>query len=525
MPRLPFCVLSVLWAHFQFPGGLCAEGPPFAPLDGGQVAQVSAGDTVWSDREYQFTEWPKALAKHRVFLRSPIRHTKFEILRAGYIVVLTPKSTEHNQENKLTFFQGFEPVDLPAFHPYETQPGKEGNLCHVFQKAVHVGEVVEFGYYGIPLWSDQSLPIFEEDPSDPFLPIPTVDISGETERHSIVAPGTKETYQGHVDTVLMPDGKTMWATWVINHAGHLGPLAKSEDAGRTWSDPVPSHSSWEEQTQTTPTFHHLVDPKGVGRLFVFAGRDFPGRLRQSYSEDGGKTWSPMSDTGLKAECAPKSILKFDDGKRLVMWCDRRGPESKVNEDKDPVVWQSESRDGGLTWSPERVVIPVPSRWAQPAVIASETGDTLIMLMRNNFHDYGQFAVSQDRGETWSDAKPLPLALTGHRPAVKRAPDGRLVVVMRDTAADFENGSRRNPTFGHFVAWVGTFEDIVNGQDGQYRVKLLHSYAGRDTGYSGLELLPDGTFVATTYVKYRPGAEKHSVVSTRFTLDEIDSRFP
>ena len=37
----------------------------------------------------------------------------------------------------------------------------------------------------------------------------------------------------------------------------------------------------------------------------------------------------------------------------------------------------------------------------------------------------------------------------------------------------------------------------------------------------MELLPDGTIIATTYVKYRPGKEKHSVVSVRFKIDETD----
>ena len=47
-------------------------------------------------------------------------------------------------------------------------------------------------------------------------------------------------------------------------------------------------------------------------------------------------------------------------------------------------------------------------------------------------------------------------------------------------------------------------------------------AGWDCGYPGLKVLPDGTIVATTDVKVRPGAEKHSVVSTRFTLAETDA---
>ena len=45
--------------------------------------------------------------------------------------------------------------------------------------------------------------------------------------------------------------------------------------------------------------------------------------------------------------------------------------------------------------------------------------------------------------------------------------------------------------------------------------------GEDCGYPGMELLPDNTIVAATYIKYRPGKQKHSVVSTRFRLAETD----
>ena len=76
-----------------------------------------------------------------------------------------------------------------------------------------------------------------------------------------------------------------------------------------------------------------------------------------------------------------------------------------------------------------------------------------------------------------------------------------------------------------MAWVGTYDDIRNCRAGQYRLKLLHSYATdkkHDTGYPGVELLPDDTLVVTTYVKYRPGPEKQSVVSVRLKLEEIDA---
>ncbi|MCW0220641.1 MAG: FAD-dependent oxidoreductase, partial [Prosthecobacter sp.] len=92
---------------------------------------------------------------------------------------------------------------------------------------------------------------------------------------------------------------------------------------------------------------------------------------------------------------------------------------------------------------------------------------------------------------------------------------RLVVTFRDMGAI-------SPTKNHFVAWVGRYEDILSGKDGEYKIKLLHSYSRSDCGYPGLEILPDGTFVATTYIKYREGPEKNSVVSTRFTLKETDA---
>ena len=125
--------------------------------------------------------------------------------------------------------------------------------------------------------------------------------------------------------------------------------------------------------------------------------------------------------------------------------------------------------------------------------------------------------SDDEGESWSQPVDTPWGLSGDRHIGVYTDDGRLVVAMRDMAP-------KSPTRGHFVAWVGTYEDLTNGQPGQCRVKLLHNYAKRvtDCGYPGLHVLPDGTLVATTYVKYRPDENKHSVVSVRFTMDDIDS---
>ena len=151
------------------------------------------------------------------------------------------------------------------------------------------------------------------------------------------------------------------------------------------------------------------------------------------------------------------------------------------------------------------------------MIRSPDGRQIACLMRENSRRLNSLVMfSDDEGTTWSDASELPASLTGDRHMSCYAPDGRLVVVFRDRALG-------GHTYGHYVAWVGTYDDIRHGQPGQYRVKLLHSHAGPDCGYSGLEYLPDGTMVATTYIKYRPGPERHSIVSVRFELAEIDAK--
>ncbi len=125
--------------------------------------------------------------------------------------------------------------------------------------------------------------------------------------------------------------------------------------------------------------------------------------------------------------------------------------------------------------------------------------------------------SSNEGKSWTTPVATPWGLTGDRHQGVYTHDGRLVISFRDMAPN-------SPTYGHFVAWVGTYDDIKNNKPGQYRIKLLHSYAGRDCGYPGMNILPDGTIVATTYIKYKDDKNKHSVVSARFKIQETDTLF-
>ena len=346
--------------------------------------------------------------------------------------------------------------------------------------------------------------------------IPLVDLSEDTERQVVVEPGTEDTYQGHPTTVLLPDGKTMFAVWTYNHGGECGPMKRSDDGGKTWSDLLPVPDSW-RKVKNCPAIYRLIDPKGKARLFVFA--QLGAGLVSSYSEDEGKTWTDMKTIdGLnmaKSVMPWCTIIPIDGGKKLLAATNARRANDP-NKLSNNVV-QSISTDGGLTWGPVQIIADDPKlKICEPCFIRSPDGRQLLCLLRENTRKVNSlFIVSDDEGETWSKPKSMQGALTGDRHQARYAADGRLVIVFRDVAP-------QSPTKGHFVGWVGTYDDIVNQREGQYRLKLLHNYAGSDCGYPGLELLPDGTFVATTYLKYWNDNRKHSVVSCRFKIEEVDA---
>ena len=372
------------------------------------------------------------------------------------------------------------------------------------------------------------------------ITIPTVDISSEPHRHVFVARGTTKTWHGHPSTILLPDEKTIFCAWQYRfdstnlqggarHGAPSGLLKRSNDGGLTWSELLDVPGDWQQVGRGSPTIHRLVDRKGNARLFIFCRDEKRSTFLRTISENDGQTWTPMqplplSDPAEKAIAgwtAPISILvvRGPNGQRKhVMWYerDRRGVANPG------IIWQSESEDGGLTWGRSRPVVDKAGA-SEPAVVRSPDGRQLLMLIREQDRKLNSlFAVSDDESENWSVPKQLPLALTGDRHLPRYAPDGRLVIVFRPVLPQRDKWPGVKD-YHYFRAWVGRYDDIVEGSEGGYLVNLLKSHAGIDHTYPGLELLPDGTFVGTTYIKYRPDANLHSIVSVRFKLSETDER--
>ncbi len=346
--------------------------------------------------------------------------------------------------------------------------------------------------------------------------LPIVDVSMETHRHVIVAHGTEEIYQGHPTTLLMPDGKTIFCVWTYDHGGRCGPMARSDDAGRTWirmDDQLPEGL---QLHRNCPSIYRLVGPDDKERLWVFSAQPDMPRI---VSEDGGTNWREMPPLGLPCVMTFSSIVRLRNGNYLGMYHRRMdGVTGETDRSMPMNVVQTETADGGLTWSAPCVVAAVDGKMpCEPYVFRSPDGNELCCLMRENTHTGNSLVMfSQDEGKTWSVPRDTCWGLSGDRHQGVYAEDGRLVIAFRDKAPN-------SPTLGHFVAWVGTYDDIKDECPGLYRIKLLHSHAGGDCGYPGVECLPDGKILATTYIKYEPGKAKHSVVCVHFDLKELDNK--
>jgi len=348
--------------------------------------------------------------------------------------------------------------------------------------------------------------------------IPVVDISTDTNRQVIVDRESGQ-YLGHPTTVLLEDGKTILIVYPKGHGRGAIVLKRSTDGGLTWSERLPVPENWATSLET-PTIHRVVDAQGKKRLIVWSGL-YPARL--SVSEDDGKTWAPLTlagDWGGIVVMGSVERLRGQPGHYLALFHDDgRFFTKSPNVAKPPVMtlYQTESHDGGLTWDrPCSLFSSGEVHLCEPGLIRSPDGKQLAVLLRENLRRRNSHAIfSNDEGRTWTTPRELPAALTGDRHVGKYAPDGRLFISFRDT-------TRVSPTKGDWVGWVGMYDDIVAGHEGQCRVRIMHNTKAADCAYPGVEVLPDGTFVATTYGHWTQG-EPPYIVSVRFTLTELDAK--
>ena len=355
------------------------------------------------------------------------------------------------------------------------------------------------------------------DPMD-AVTLPLVDLDGRNSHHVVVDREAGQ-YLGHPTTCLLEDGKTILCVYPKGHGRGGIVYKRSADGGKTWSERLPTPKSW-ATSKEVPTLHRVIDASGKKRIIMWSGL-YPARL--SLSEDDGQSWSELKQVGdwggivvmgfVEALKTPGHYLAMfhDDGRFFTDKPARKGVFT---------LYKTFSQDGGLTWSaPEAVYASSDVHLCEPGCMRSPDGKQLAVLLRENARRKNSHIIfSDDEGKTWSAPRELPLALTGDRHTGKYSQDGRMVISFRCRSPKTKAAAR--PFEGDWIAWVGTWDDLAKGGQGQYQLRCKDNTKGYDTTYPGVEILPDDTFVITTYGHWDKG-ESPYIRSIHFTLADID----
>ena len=139
---------------------------------------------------------------------------------------------------------------------------------------------------------------------------------------------------------------------------------------------------------------------------------------------------------------------------------------------------------------------------------SPDGSRIIGLARSQSHNNPSTLIySDDEGETWSAPMDLPGSLSGERhKAVYDPISGRLLITFREIKYDLNGNNQFDGdsdwTCGDWMAWVGTYDDLMLQNDGEYCFTIAEDFANSaksgDTGYAGVVVLDDGTFIMDSY---------------------------
>lgn len=338
---------------------------------------------------------------------------------------------------------------------------------------------------------------------------------------------TSNQYFGQPDMIRTKSGRLI-TSFPQGHG--KGPLIMkiSDDDGATWTRKTDIPASC-AGSQETPTLYVLNLADGTERIMMITacpgwGTDSAGNRygwNTSYSDDNGETWTEYrhwqsnrtyDNANNDAIVAMASLvqLKDSDGNDIQKWMGVYHNYAYVNFR----TYLTFDENGDEQWSESE---PYLAQWrsiesayqmCEIGMFRSPDGKRIIGLARSQSHNNPATLIySDDEGETWSKPMDLPGSLAGERHKIAYDPiSGRLLVTFREINYDLNGNNRfdggNDWNAGDWVAWVGTYDQLINQEDGEYRILLAEDWANNaksgDTGYAGVAVLDDGTFIMDTY---------------------------
>lgn len=189
-------------------------------------------------------------------------------------------------------------------------------------------------------------------------------------------PGAYDRYRRHGEKLTQEIRDQWLGNWT----------RRSEDNGKTWEKPV----------RTIGTAPHGPISLHDGRLLYMGLATFDGKPEVSIEEskDDGRSWQLISRIPKPADLLPgwsePHIVELKSGKiiGMIRYQPRPGPHHLL---------QTESTDGGKTWSP----VHSTGIWGLPPHIIQLKNGWLVMAYGYRKPPYGERAcISRDEGKTW-----------------------------------------------------------------------------------------------------------------------------
>ena len=233
----------------------------------------------------------------------------------------------------------------------------------------------------------------------------------------------------------------------------------------------------------------------------------------------------------------KTILTFNEGGQME-WSE---PVRMLGQNGE---WRSYEQGQVIIIGTQMIMIKEGNCFCETEIIRSPDGNELAALFRvNSKNNYSFVSFSTDEGETWSEPQTMSQELTGERHKAEYDPvTGKLVITMRSIHhPQVPDGKQPDNDWVSrgWVAWIGDYEDLKRGADGKgdMLVKLANTYnsgvseitefCNADTGYAGLVVYPDGTFVTTGYGYFSPADDpdhggQSYIISKQFKVQDLAS---
>ena len=388
--------------------------------------------------------------------------------------------------------------------------------------------------------------------------IPTLDLSTLPEElkgtefeylYELSVVDNSRDYMAHPDSVLLKNGNIL-TMYPAGHGKGAVQNKLSTDGGVSWSEQLDNTpASWEKSLET-PTVYRLEFSDGTpDKLIMISANpkwpdmETPGGFHCSISTDEGATWSEFerfydndSDYPVIPIVAMASLTRLkENGVFVDKWMGIFHDGSFINY-KTILTFQE---NGDYTWSkPEPYLSEYREYETYAGICEVEcirsnggTGDELCLIARcNKKRNTSLLIFSTDEGETWSKPIEAPVSLNGERHKAEYTNDGRLFITFRSIERNKKRvremrklGGEKNWYSEGWVAWVGTYDDLKNNREGQYRIKIAHTYlpqqtepsivANADTGYCGNVVLNDGTIVTCSYGIFSPEEKEAGVYKT------------